>query len=318
MAKPAPRSSPAPADPDAPVRIAKRLARAGIASRRDAEKLIADGRVAVNGRLLDSPAVTVGPTDAITLDGRPIPEAEATRVWRYHKPDGLVTTAKDPQGRPTVFERLPEAMPRVMSVGRLDLTSEGLLLLTNDGALARYLELPDHAWPRRYRVRAFGKVDPDALARLGDGVTIDGVRYGPIEASLDRQQGGNAWLTMGLREGKNREIRRVLEHLGLKVGRLIRVSFGPFHLGSLPRGAVEEIKPKVLREQIPGYFGGQAGWAKRGADDRKGGGAKGGKAPGGGAGGGTPKPGGGKQGGPKGGRSKAGGTGGDADHRRSS
>jgi len=257
-------------DPDAPVRIAKRLARAGVASRRDAEKLIAEGRVAVNGRVLDSPAVTGGPADAVTLDGRPIPEAEATRVWRYHKPDGLVTTAKDPQGRPTVFERLPETLPRVVSVGRLDLTSEGLLLLTNDGALARYLELPDHAWPRRYRVRAFGRVDPDALARLADGVTVDGVRYGPIEASLDRQQGGNAWLTVGLREGKNREVRRVLEHLGLKVGRLIRVSFGPFHLGSLPRGGLEEIKTKVLHEQIPGYFGGSAGWARRGGGDRPG------------------------------------------------
>jgi 23S rRNA pseudouridine2605 synthase len=184
------------------------------------------------------------------FDGAPLPEVQATRLWRYHKPAGLVTTHRDPGGRATVFEKLPEEMPRVISVGRLDLTTEGLLLLTNDGALARHLELPSTGWLRRYRVRAFGRVDPAALAKLADGITLEGVRYGPVEAALERQQGGNAWITLALREGKNREVRKILEHLGLKVNRLIRVSYGPFQLGDLIRGGVEEVRARVLREQL--------------------------------------------------------------------
>jgi 23S rRNA pseudouridine2605 synthase len=237
-------------------RVAKRLARAGLCSRRDAERWIAEGRVAVNGAVLTSPAVTVGPRDRITVDGRPIPEAAPTRLWRYHKPRGLVTTARDPQGRPTVFDALPEDLPRVVAVGRLDLNSEGLLLLTNDGELARRLELPGNAWTRRYRVRVHGLVDPDRLESLAGGLTVDGVAYGPIRARLDRQQGDNAWLTLSLTEGKNREVRRVCEHLGWPVGRLIRIAFGPFQLGNLAQGAVEEVPPRVLRDQI-GTTGGQ-------------------------------------------------------------
>ena len=231
-------------------RIAKRLARAGLCSRRDAERWIAEGRVSVNGRVLATPAVTVGDDDRIAVDGKPIPEAERTRLWRYHKRAGLVTTHRDPQGRPTVFDRLPEDMPRVISVGRLDLNSEGLLLLTNDGALARRLELPAAGWVRRYRVRVHGEIDAARLAALEKGVTIDGVRYGSIKAALDRQQGSNAWLTVSLQEGKNREIRRVMEYLGWPVTRLIRVAYGPFQLGSLPEGAAEEVPGKVVKEQL--------------------------------------------------------------------
>jgi len=231
-------------------RIAKRLARAGLCSRRDAERWIAEGRVAVNGRVLDSPACVVGPEDLVVVDGQPLAEPDRTRLWRYHKPAGLVTTHRDPEGRPTVFDRLPADLPRVISVGRLDLTSEGLLLLTNDGGLARRLELPSNAWARRYRVRVHGSVDVAALARLEAGVMIDGVAYGPIRAVLDRQKGANAWLTVSLREGKNREIRRVMEHLGWSVTRLIRVSYGPFQLGTLAEGAIEEVPGKVLREQM--------------------------------------------------------------------
>lgn len=248
--------------PDAPApeaapgeRIAKALARAGLCSRREAERWIAEGRVAVNGTVLTTPAVVVGPADAVTVDGRPLPGKEPTRLWRYHKPAGLLTTQRDPEGRPTVFERLPPAMPRVVSIGRLDLNSEGLLLLTNDGALSRFLELPSTGWPRRYRVRAHGRVDPKALQGLARGVTVDGVRYGPVEAVLDRQTGANAWLTVSLREGKNREVRKVLETVGLDVNRLIRVSFGPFHLGNLAEGAVEEVRPSVMRDQLRGFFG---------------------------------------------------------------
>lgn len=249
-------SDPQPQEAAAPgERIAKRLARAGVCSRREAERLVDEGRVAVNGTVLTSPAVLVGDNDTITVNGRPVAEPEPARVWRYHKPSGLVTTARDEKGRQTVFESLPEGMPRVISIGRLDLTSEGLLLLTNDGALARHLELPDTGWARRYRVRVHGDVAPESLARLARGMEVEGVRYGPIEATLDRTQGSNAWMTLALREGKNREIRRVLEVLGLSVTRLIRTAYGPFQLGKLERGAVEEIPRRVLRDQLPQFFG---------------------------------------------------------------
>jgi 23S rRNA pseudouridine2605 synthase len=231
-------------------RIAKWLARAGVASRRDAERMIAEGRVRLGGKVVESPATFVAPGDHVTVDGKPVAAPERTRLFRYHKPPGLVTTHRDPEGRPTVFERLPPGLPRLVSVGRLDLTSEGLLLLTNDGALARRLELPSNGWLRRYRVRVHGRVEEKALAALARGVTIDGVQYGPIEAGLDARQGSNAWLTVSLREGRNREIRRVMAHLGLEVTRLIRTAYGPFQLGALPRGAVEEVNAKVLRDQL--------------------------------------------------------------------
>jgi 23S rRNA pseudouridine2605 synthase len=231
-------------------RIAKVLARAGICSRRDAERLIADGRVSVDGKVLDSPAVKVTGASRIVVDGKPIPAADAPRLWRYHKPAGLVTSHRDPEGRPTVFDRLPEGLPRVISIGRLDLNSEGLLLLTNDGALARRLELPATGWVRRYRVRCFGRIVQAELDPLANGLTVAGIRYGPIEARVDSAQGGNVWLTMGLREGKNREVRRVLESLGLKVNRLIRISYGPFQLGQIAPGAVEEVPRRVLRDQL--------------------------------------------------------------------
>jgi 23S rRNA pseudouridine2605 synthase len=251
------------ADADKPERIAKVLARAGLCSRRDAERWIGEGRVAVNNRRLDSPAVNVTATDRITVDGKPIPQKQATRLWRYHKPRGLLTTARDPEGRATVFQSLPPEMPRVVAVGRLDLGSEGLLLFTNDGELARRLELPATGWTRRYRVRVFGQVDPARLALLDKGVTVDGVKYGAIRASLDRQQGDNAWLTMGLTEGKNREIRRVCEHLGWKVSRLIRVAYGPFQLGALEPMAVEEVPARVLKDQLGFARGDESGTARR-------------------------------------------------------
>jgi 23S rRNA pseudouridine2605 synthase len=235
---------------DGSERIARRLARAGLCSRREAETWIAAGRVAVNGKVLASPAVNVGPEDRIEVDGTLLRPAERTRLWLYHKPKGLVTTARDPQGRPTVFSKLPPELPRVVSVGRLDINSEGLLLLTNDGGLARVLELPETGWLRRYRVRVHGEPDPAALARLGEGVAVDGVLYGPIEATLDRRQGTHAWLTIGLREGKNREVRKVLGSLGLTVSRLIRISFGPFQLADLSEGEVREIRGRTLREQL--------------------------------------------------------------------
>ena len=231
-------------------RVAKRLARAGLCSRREAERWIAEGRVAVNGRTLDGPALTVGWDDRVTVDGQPLPSPEPPRLWRFHKPSGLVTTRHDPRGRPTVFEALPPDLPRVLSVGRLDLNSEGLLLLTNDGDLARHLTLPTTGWVRRYRVRVHGAPDADRLAALAQGVTVSGIRYGPIEAVLQRRQGANAWLTVALREGKNREIRRVMDSLGLEVTRLIRTGFGPFQLGHLDRGGVEEVRPRVLRDQL--------------------------------------------------------------------
>lgn len=239
-----------PAAPQEPERIAKVMARAGVASRRDSEALIAEGRVSVNGKVIESPALDVGPNDVVLVDGEPLPARERTRLWFYHKPRGLVTTNHDPEGRPTVFDALPEDLPRVLSVGRLDINTEGLLLLTNDGGLARMLELPETGWLRRYRVRAFGQVNQGQLDTLRDGVTIDGVQYGPVVAQFEREQGANTWLTVDLREGKNREVKTVLEHLGLQVNRLIRVSFGPFQLGDLPEGEAEEVRSKVLKDQL--------------------------------------------------------------------
>ena len=233
-----------------PMRVAKAIAHAGLCSRRDAEALIAAGRVSVNGTVLKTPAQVVSLGDTITVDGKPLPQPEATRLWRYNKPRGLLTSHRDPQGRKTVFAALPPSLPRVVSVGRLDINTEGLLLLTTDGALARHLELPSTGWLRRYRVRAHGRVAPEALDRLRQGVTIDGVHYSPVEARIDREQGSNLWLTISLREGKNREVKRIAEHLGLTVNRLIRVSFGPFALGDLADGAVEEVKRRVLADQL--------------------------------------------------------------------
>ncbi|MBP0444285.1 rRNA pseudouridine synthase [Roseomonas sp. SSH11] len=236
--------------PERGERIAKWLARAGVASRRDAEALIAEGQVTLNGKVVETPATFVNDGDAVVVRGQRVGGAEPTRLFRYHKPDGLVTTHKDPQGRPTVFQKLPEGLPRLVSIGRLDLTSEGLLLLTNDGALARRLELPSNGWLRRYRVRVHGRVNEGGLAWLARGITVDGVKYGPIQAGLDSRQGTNAWLTVSLEEGKNREIRRVMQHLGLHVTRLIRVAYGPFQLGTLPSGAVEEVNARTMREQL--------------------------------------------------------------------
>jgi 23S rRNA pseudouridine2605 synthase len=245
-------SAPAAEEAERPERIAKRLARAGLCSRREAERWVAEGRVTVDGEVLTSPAVTVGAANDVRVDGKPIAEPERPRLWRYHKPAGLVTSHRDEMGRPTVFAALPKELPRVISVGRLDLNSEGLLLLTNDGALARRLELPATGWVRRYKVRVHGGVDPGRLAALAKGVTIDGVAYGPIRTELERVQGSNAWIAMALGEGKNREVRRVLEHLGLQVTRLIRLSYGPFQLGNLARGEVAEISKKALAEQLGG------------------------------------------------------------------
>jgi 23S rRNA pseudouridine2605 synthase len=245
-----PKPPQATAGPDEPLRIAKAMARAGLCSRREAERWIAEGRVNVNGRLLTTPAFEVSAKDKVLVDGKPLPTAEPPRLWRYYKPRGLVTTHSDPQGRPTVFQSLPEDMPRVVSVGRLDFNSEGLLLLTNDGALARHMELPSTGWLRRYRVRAHGRVAQEQLDKLKDGIEIEGVRYGPIEASLDSVQGANTWLTMGLREGKNREVRRILGHVGLDVNRLIRISYGPFQLLDLKPGEAEPVKRRVLADQL--------------------------------------------------------------------
>ncbi len=236
-------------DPDGE-RIAKYLARAGIASRREAEKLIEQGIVTVDGKVLTTPAFKVKDGMDIRVDGARVRSKEPPRVWRYHKPSGLVTTHKDPQGRPTVFDAVGGRLPRVISVGRLDLTTEGLLLLTNDGALARQLELPANAWVRRYRIRAYGKTDQAALDDLAKGVTIEGVAYKPIKAKLDQVKGGNVWITASITEGKNREIRKVMEHLGLTVNRLIRTAFGPFQLGGLEEDGIEEIPAKQLKEQL--------------------------------------------------------------------
>jgi 23S rRNA pseudouridine2605 synthase len=231
-------------------RIAKVVSRAGLASRRDAEEWIVQGRVTVNGRVINSPALDVTANDVITVDGKPLPPRERTRLFMFHKPRGLMTTHADPEGRPTVFDNLPEGLPRLISIGRLDFNTEGLLLLTNDGGLARALELPDTGWLRRYRVRAHGEVTQAQLDELKKGVEVDGVKYGSIDATLERDQGANVWLVFAIREGKNREVRNVMAHLGLEVNRLIRVSYGPFQLGELPEGQVEEVKTRVLREQL--------------------------------------------------------------------
>ncbi len=236
--------------PEGGERIAKFLSRAGVASRRDAEKMIAESRVKLNGTKIDHPATFVTDTDIVVVDGRVLDRPGRARLWRYHKPEGLVTTHKDPEGRPTVFDRLPPALPRVMSVGRLDLNSEGLLLLTDDGELKRRLELPANGWIRRYRARVWGMVDEAALARLRDGITLDGQKTGPIEAGLDSRRGENAWLTVALREGRYREVRRVMQALNLQVTRLIRVSYGPFLLGQLKPNELEEVAGKVLKEQL--------------------------------------------------------------------
>jgi len=231
-------------------RVAKLIARAGLCSRREAEQWIADGRVAVAGKRIATPAALVADPATIRVDGKPLALAERPRLWRYHKPRGLICTHRDPAGRPTVFDRLPPDLPRVVSIGRLDLASEGLLLLTNDGALARKLEHPANGWVRRYRVRAFGAIDDAAIAALGAGITVEGVRYGPIRLAIDRRQGDNIWLTVSLAEGKNREVRRALDHVGLTVNRLIRLAYGPFQLGQLPKNAVAEVPGKVLAEQL--------------------------------------------------------------------
>ncbi len=236
-------------------RVAKVIARAGLASRREAEALIAQGRVRVDGRVLESPGVRVQPNQVVLVDETPLPAADATLLWRYHKPVGLLVTQRDPQGRATVFDRLPPDMPRVVSVGRLDLNSEGLLLFTNDGGLARRLELPKTGWIRRYRVRAHGRPRPRDLETLAKGIVVDGERFGPIKATLERQTGANAWIAVSLTEGKNREVRRALESLGLRVNRLIRVSYGPFQLGGLKPGAVAAIPPKQAREQLGALLG---------------------------------------------------------------
>jgi 23S rRNA pseudouridine2605 synthase len=244
-------------------RIAKRLARAGLCSRREAERWITEGRVMVDGRRIDSPATLVTSASDIRVDGKPVAAPEKTRLWLYHKPVGLVVTSRDPEGRPTIFQALPRDMPRVVSVGRLDLNSEGLLLLTNDGALARRLELPASGWVRRYRVRAHGHVDQAALDRLREGVTIDGVSYGAIEAHIERQQRSNVWLAVALTEGRNREVRRVMAYLGLGVNRLIRIAYGPFTLDDLPAGEVIEASPRlVARVSGEGGSGRKPGWAR--------------------------------------------------------
>ncbi len=249
-----PDSDAEPREEGAGERVAKLLARSGVGSRRDVERLIGEGRVAINGRTLETPAVKVEPGDILTVDGEVVGEPEPARLFRYHKPVGLVTTHKDPAGRPTVFDKLPEGLPRLISVGRLDINSEGLLLLTNDGALARALEMPSTGIVRRYRARAHGRANQERLDTLKAGITVEGVRYGPIEAKLDKAkegpQGANLWLTITLQEGKNREVRRVLEALGLKVNRLIRLSYGPLALGTLASGELEEVGPRVVREQF--------------------------------------------------------------------
>ncbi len=235
-------------------RIAKFMARAGVASRRDSERLINEGRVWLNGAVVAHPATMVSADDRIVVNGKAVASAEPSRLWRYHKPAGLVTTTRDPEGRPTVFAKLPPTLPRLVSVGRLDVNTEGLLLLTNDGGLARYLEHPDNQMSRTYRVRAFGMPDDAALARVASGLTVDGIRYRPVGIKLDRRQGGNCWLTLTLREGKNREIKNMLEAIGLRVTRLIRTAYGPFELGDLAPGATDEVPRRRLATLLPGFF----------------------------------------------------------------
>lgn len=283
-------------------RIAKRLARAGVASRREAERMIEAGRVKVNGKRIESPALNVTEADKVEVDGAAIGAPERARLWRYHKPTGLVTSARDEKGRATVFDKMPPELPRVMSVGRLDLNSEGLLLLTNDGDLKRRLELPSTGWTRRYRVRAHGRIDDAGLEPLRKGVSIDGERFQPMTVAIEREQRGNLWLAIGLKEGKNREIRRALEHVGLQVNRLIRVSYGPFQLGDLPTGGVEEVRAKTLRDQLgPKLMDGLKTEAPNGpirkpSDGKAGPGERAAKS------GGAPKGGGGKAGSRSGGR----------------
>ena len=231
-------------------RIAKVIARAGMCSRRDAERWISEGRVKIDGNILSSPAATVNSTNKILVDGKPLPEPPTTRLWRYYKPQGLLTTHRDPQGRPNLFEQLPQNLPRLISIGRLDLNSEGLLLMTNDGGLARKLELPSTGWSRRYRARVHGQVDSKVLDKLKEGTIINGIHYGSIKAEIDRQQNSNAWITISLEEGNNREVRRVMQHLGWPVNRLIRIAFGPFQLGNLTKGTIIEVKQKIVREQL--------------------------------------------------------------------
>lgn len=240
-------------------RIAKVLARAGIASRREIERMIEDRRISLDGKVLTSPALNVTGVEKITVDGKPVAAAEEARVWRYHKSAGTMTTNRDPQGRPTIFEKLPPELPRVVTIGRLDFNTEGLLLLTNDGELARHLELPANAWLRHYRVRVYGGVDQKKLQQLEAGVTIEGERYESIKATLEteKQEGSNQWVSITLHEGKNREIRKVMAHLGLQVTRLIRVSYGPFQLGKLPRGGIEEVPRRILRESLGKFFTGK-------------------------------------------------------------
>jgi 23S rRNA pseudouridine2605 synthase len=241
-------------------RIAKVIARAGVCSRRDAERLIAEARVKINGEIVDTPARKVQPADLVEVNGTALPAREASRLWRYHKPAGQIVSHRDPRGRQSVFDALPKDLPRVVSIGRLDFTTEGLLLLTNDGELERKLELPATGWTRRYRVRVHGTVEQAALDRLKQGITIAGIRYGPIEARIERKQGTNSWMSFALKEGKNREIKRVCEHLGLQVSRLIRISFGPFQLGNLAKGNVEEVPARILRDQLGGLIEAKRRW----------------------------------------------------------
>lgn len=250
------------------MRIAKAIARAGLCSRREAERWIADGRVNVNGKRLTTPAFEVNPGDTVLVDGKALPSAEPARLWRYHKRKGLVTTHADPQDRPTVFDAMPPELPRVISIGRLDFNTEGLLLLTNDGELARYLELPSTGWTRRYRVRAKGRADQSALDGLKNGIEIEGVRYGPVEASVDQVQGANTWLTVSLQEGKNREVRKIMTSLGLEVNRLIRVAYGPFQLLDLGPGSAEAVPRRVLAEALGKEMSRKLGLAES-PDDRK-------------------------------------------------
>ena len=232
-------------------RIAKVIARAGVASRREAERWIETGRVTLDGKVVTSPALNVAPDANIQINGQPLPARETVRLWRYHKPRGRLTTHADPEGRPTIFADLPDDLRHAKTIGRLDMNSEGLLLLTNDGDVARRLELPATGWLRQYRVRVHGRIEPEELKKLAEGVIIDGTRFRPARAELEVQKGSNAWLTISLREGKNREVRRLMEHLGHTVTRLIRTSYGPFQLGNLPRGQVQEIPARVLRDQLP-------------------------------------------------------------------